>query len=150
MIWSNIWCQYSLCYMSYKMIFESFMVNQWTMSSLSANEDCIGWAARDASGFLSPYSFNRRYIFSSIFLRGKKKKKKDYSSLKMLMNSNSYSNWLYIVDSKCKLESKSWKKKSYWFFSICYSFKCLTSLDSTFLSKFYARIDNSTTGPNEI
>ena len=82
------------------------------------------------------------------------KKKNDYSSLKMLMNSKSYSNWLYIVDSKCKLESKAWKKKSYWFFSICYSFKCLTSLDSTFLSnffyfflqflsKFYARIDNS-------
>ena len=49
------------------------------MSSLSANEDCLGWAARDASGFLSPYSFDRRYIFSSIFFRGKKK---DYSSLK--------------------------------------------------------------------
>ena len=44
------------------------------MSSLSANEDCIGWAARDASGFLSPYSFDRRYIFSSIFFRGKKKR----------------------------------------------------------------------------
>ena len=49
------------------------------MSSLSANEDCLGWAARDASGFLSPYSFDRRYIFSSIFLGVKKK---DYSSLK--------------------------------------------------------------------
>ncbi|KAF3942917.1 hypothetical protein CMV_030474, partial [Castanea mollissima] len=34
------------------------------MSSLSANEDCLGWAARDASGVLSPYSFNRRVVRS--------------------------------------------------------------------------------------
>ncbi|XP_023918670.1 probable cinnamyl alcohol dehydrogenase 1 isoform X2 [Quercus suber] len=34
------------------------------MSSLSANEDCLGWAARDASGVLSPYSFNRRAVRS--------------------------------------------------------------------------------------
>ncbi|KAM4075331.1 hypothetical protein ACB094_10G161300 [Castanea mollissima] len=34
------------------------------MSSLIANEDCLGWAARDASGVLSPYSFNRRAVRS--------------------------------------------------------------------------------------
>ncbi|KAL8161956.1 hypothetical protein V2J09_013445 [Rumex salicifolius] len=27
-----------------------------------ANENCIAWAARDASGFLSPYKFNRRNV----------------------------------------------------------------------------------------
>ncbi|KAB1206220.1 putative cinnamyl alcohol dehydrogenase 1 [Morella rubra] len=31
------------------------------MSSASANEDCLGWAARDASGILSPYKFSRRH-----------------------------------------------------------------------------------------
>lgn len=30
------------------------------MSSESALENCLGWAARDASGFLSPYCFSRR------------------------------------------------------------------------------------------
>uniref|UniRef100_A0A7N2RF21 Alcohol dehydrogenase-like N-terminal domain-containing protein n=1 Tax=Quercus lobata TaxID=97700 RepID=A0A7N2RF21_QUELO len=34
------------------------------MSSLIANEDCLGWAARDASGVLSPYNFNRRAVRS--------------------------------------------------------------------------------------
>ncbi|KAK9289229.1 hypothetical protein L1049_017703 [Liquidambar formosana] len=35
-----------------------------TMSSESANEDCIGWAARDPSGLLSPYKFSRRALGS--------------------------------------------------------------------------------------
>ncbi|XP_075651022.1 putative cinnamyl alcohol dehydrogenase 1 [Castanea sativa] len=30
------------------------------MSSLSAKDDCLAWAARDPSGVLSPYSFSRR------------------------------------------------------------------------------------------
>ncbi|KAK4601063.1 hypothetical protein RGQ29_010590 [Quercus rubra] len=34
------------------------------MSSLTANEDCLGWAARDASGVLSPYNFSRRAVGS--------------------------------------------------------------------------------------
>ncbi|KAL4651159.1 hypothetical protein ACB092_01G139700 [Castanea dentata] len=34
------------------------------MSSLSANDDCLGWAARDASGVLSPYNFSRRAVGS--------------------------------------------------------------------------------------
>ncbi|KAG2680585.1 hypothetical protein I3760_11G104900 [Carya illinoinensis] len=34
-----------------------------TMSSASENElDCLGWAARDASGVLSPYKFSRRAV----------------------------------------------------------------------------------------
>lgn len=32
-----------------------------TMSSEGVKEDCLGWAARDPSGFLSPYKFSRRY-----------------------------------------------------------------------------------------
>ncbi|XP_059461132.1 probable cinnamyl alcohol dehydrogenase 1 [Corylus avellana] len=32
------------------------------MSSASSNEDCLGWAARDASGVLSPYKFTRRAV----------------------------------------------------------------------------------------
>jgi len=32
------------------------------MSSATANEDCLGWAARDASGVLSPYKFTRRAV----------------------------------------------------------------------------------------
>ncbi|KAK6934613.1 Alcohol dehydrogenase-like, C-terminal [Dillenia turbinata] len=32
------------------------------MSSESGNENCLGWAARDASGFLSPYKFTRRVV----------------------------------------------------------------------------------------
>jgi hypothetical protein len=39
-----------------------FMANQSTMSSLSANDDCLGWAAKDVSGVLSPYNFSRRYV----------------------------------------------------------------------------------------
>jgi len=34
------------------------------MSSLSANENCLGWASRDASGVLSPYNFSRRTLRS--------------------------------------------------------------------------------------
>uniref|UniRef100_A0A2N9GPX1 Enoyl reductase (ER) domain-containing protein n=1 Tax=Fagus sylvatica TaxID=28930 RepID=A0A2N9GPX1_FAGSY len=34
------------------------------MSSLSANENCLGWASRDASGVLSPYKFSRRTLRS--------------------------------------------------------------------------------------
>ncbi|KAG7035534.1 putative cinnamyl alcohol dehydrogenase 1 [Cucurbita argyrosperma subsp. argyrosperma] len=30
------------------------------MSSFTSSEDCLGWAARDPSGFLSPYKFSRR------------------------------------------------------------------------------------------
>lgn len=33
-----------------------------SMSSEGVGEDCLAWAARDASGVLSPYKFNRRYI----------------------------------------------------------------------------------------
>lgn len=33
------------------------------MSSSSANDDCLGWAARDVSGVLSPYNFSRRYVY---------------------------------------------------------------------------------------
>ncbi|XP_023872111.1 probable cinnamyl alcohol dehydrogenase 1 [Quercus suber] len=33
------------------------------MSSLSAKDDCLAWAARDPSGVLSPYSFSRRSLF---------------------------------------------------------------------------------------
>ena len=33
------------------------------MSSEGVGEDCLAWAARDASGVLSPYRFNRRYIY---------------------------------------------------------------------------------------
>lgn len=32
------------------------------MSSNSTNEDCLGWAARDPSGVLSPYKFSRRLV----------------------------------------------------------------------------------------
>jgi len=32
------------------------------MSSEGVGEECLAWAARDASGVLSPYKFNRRYI----------------------------------------------------------------------------------------
>nr|QMS43726.1 alcohol dehydrogenase 1 [Betula platyphylla] len=32
------------------------------MSSATANEDCLGWAARDESGVLSPYKFSRRAV----------------------------------------------------------------------------------------
>ncbi|KAK2981966.1 hypothetical protein RJ640_019186 [Escallonia rubra] len=32
------------------------------MSCQGATENCLGWAARDPSGFLSPYKFNRRVI----------------------------------------------------------------------------------------
>ena len=38
-----------------------------TMSSLTANEDCLGWAARDASGVLSPYNFSRRCVYLFFF-----------------------------------------------------------------------------------
>ncbi|KAK9275297.1 hypothetical protein L1049_022559 [Liquidambar formosana] len=34
------------------------------MSCESANEDCLGWAARDSSGVLSPYKFSRRVLGS--------------------------------------------------------------------------------------
>ncbi|XP_059441681.1 probable cinnamyl alcohol dehydrogenase 1 [Corylus avellana] len=34
------------------------------MSSLSAKDDCLGWAARDVSGVLSPYNFSRRDLGS--------------------------------------------------------------------------------------
>ncbi|XP_059286582.1 probable cinnamyl alcohol dehydrogenase 1 isoform X1 [Lycium ferocissimum] len=34
------------------------------MTSGSANENCLGWAARDPSGVLSPYEFNRRAVGS--------------------------------------------------------------------------------------
>jgi cinnamyl-alcohol dehydrogenase len=44
------------------MMFDCFMVNQSTMSSLSGNDECLGWAARDESGVLSPYNFSRRYV----------------------------------------------------------------------------------------
>jgi len=30
------------------------------MSSKGVDEQCLGWAARDASGVLSPYKFSRR------------------------------------------------------------------------------------------
>ncbi|XP_022007782.1 uncharacterized protein LOC110907044 isoform X3 [Helianthus annuus] len=33
-----------------------------SMTSDAGNENCLGWAARDPSGFLSPYKFNRRGI----------------------------------------------------------------------------------------
>ncbi|XP_020577851.1 probable cinnamyl alcohol dehydrogenase 1 isoform X2 [Phalaenopsis equestris] len=33
-----------------------------SMSSERENRDCFGWAARDASGFLSPYKFSRRAL----------------------------------------------------------------------------------------
>jgi cinnamyl-alcohol dehydrogenase len=33
------------------------------MSSETANENCLGWAARDASGVLSPFKFSRRYVY---------------------------------------------------------------------------------------
>ncbi|XLR44006.1 hypothetical protein S83_028666, partial [Arachis hypogaea] len=39
------------CYKSYS---EDLKIVKKTMSS----EDCLGWAARDASGHLSPYKFN--------------------------------------------------------------------------------------------
>ncbi|GKF00791.1 hypothetical protein Tco_0027714, partial [Tanacetum coccineum] len=29
------------------------------MTSDAGNENCLGWAARDPSGFLSPYRFDR-------------------------------------------------------------------------------------------
>uniref|UniRef100_A0A2N9IDV2 mannitol dehydrogenase n=1 Tax=Fagus sylvatica TaxID=28930 RepID=A0A2N9IDV2_FAGSY len=34
------------------------------MSSLSGNDECLGWAARDESGVLSPYNFSRRVVGS--------------------------------------------------------------------------------------
>ncbi|XP_028752189.1 disease resistance protein RFL1-like [Neltuma alba] len=33
-----------------------------TMSSKEAVANCLGWAARDPSGVLSPYKFNRRHV----------------------------------------------------------------------------------------
>lgn len=49
-----------------------FMVKQsTTMSSLTANDDCLGWAARDASGVLSPYNFSRRCVYLFFFEGGK-------------------------------------------------------------------------------
>ncbi|XLS71216.1 hypothetical protein HN51_028081, partial [Arachis hypogaea] len=44
------------CYKSYS---EDLKIVKKTMSS----EDCLGWAARDASGHLSPYKFNCRNCF---------------------------------------------------------------------------------------
>lgn len=32
----------------------------------SSNENCLGWAARDSSGILSPYRFTRRLVFPQI------------------------------------------------------------------------------------
>jgi len=32
------------------------------MSSEGGDEQCLGWAARDPSGVLSPYKFSRRYV----------------------------------------------------------------------------------------
>lgn len=32
------------------------------MSSEGASEECLGWAATDTSGVLSPYKFSRRYV----------------------------------------------------------------------------------------
>ncbi|KAK7834721.1 putative cinnamyl alcohol dehydrogenase 1 [Quercus suber] len=40
------------------------MVNQSKMSSLTAKDDCLAWAARDPSGVLSPYNFSRRAVGS--------------------------------------------------------------------------------------
>ncbi|GMY30693.1 putative cinnamyl alcohol dehydrogenase 1 [Fagus crenata] len=34
------------------------------MSSLSGNDECLGWAARDESGVLAPYNFSRRVVGS--------------------------------------------------------------------------------------
>ncbi|CAL0300831.1 unnamed protein product [Lupinus luteus] len=38
------------------------MVQYKIMSSEGVTEDCLGWAARDASGVLSPYKFSRRAV----------------------------------------------------------------------------------------
>lgn len=38
-----------------------------TMSTQGAIENCLGWAARDASGVLSPYQFSRRYEWTNCF-----------------------------------------------------------------------------------
>ena len=49
-----------------KLVFDCLlyvMVNQTKMSSLTANDDCLAWAARDPSGVLSPYNFSRRSFF---------------------------------------------------------------------------------------
>ncbi|XLU24145.1 hypothetical protein S245_060211, partial [Arachis hypogaea] len=34
--------------------------NRWLKKKTISSEDCLGWAARDESGHLSPYKFNRR------------------------------------------------------------------------------------------
>ncbi|KAL2342036.1 hypothetical protein Fmac_009976 [Flemingia macrophylla] len=36
------------------------------MSSQGVGEDCLGWAARDASGVLSPYKFSRSHEIAGI------------------------------------------------------------------------------------
>ncbi|KAG9145808.1 hypothetical protein Leryth_011237 [Lithospermum erythrorhizon] len=36
------------------------------MSVDGAKENCHGWAARDPSGFLSPYNFSRRHEITGI------------------------------------------------------------------------------------
>lgn len=39
----------------------SFLTENLRMAS-DKSENCLGWAARDESGVLSPYEFNRRYM----------------------------------------------------------------------------------------
>lgn len=36
------------------------------MASKSESKDCFGWAARDTSGVLSPYKFNRRFKIDNV------------------------------------------------------------------------------------
>ncbi|KAL0913149.1 hypothetical protein M5K25_016584 [Dendrobium thyrsiflorum] len=45
----------------------SFLSVYLTMASKSESRDCFSWAARDTSGVLSPYKFNRRFKIDIVF-----------------------------------------------------------------------------------
>ncbi|RYR06531.1 hypothetical protein Ahy_B05g073858 [Arachis hypogaea] len=66
------------CYESYS---EDPKIVKKTMSS----EDCLGWAARDASGHLSPYKFNRR--FSNNIVRTNEKERNERLFYKLLIDN---------------------------------------------------------------
>ncbi|CAI9769418.1 unnamed protein product [Fraxinus pennsylvanica] len=57
-LWS---CDISISILAANMVYQS--VNM-TSGTANANGECLGWAARDPSGILSPYKFSRRAVGS--------------------------------------------------------------------------------------
>lgn len=49
------------------------MVDAAVMDTETGTGDCLAWAARDASGTLSPYRFSRRYVWFYSFSSNRKK-----------------------------------------------------------------------------